>query len=154
MAWFLFKKLKDISQNSQNRRSGEKENRIYETYKIQWWHMDIIFMQMHLIWQRQKCVHILSIIMHWHTVNVYRDDVLTVHVSICLTKKQIISIHTQHPQYCFTFITPLRFVLTLVEFHWKTRKCVASVNNNFQQTNIQNIHQKRASYDGYNNTWF
>ena len=33
MAWFLFKKLKDISQNSQNRRSGEKENCIYETYK-------------------------------------------------------------------------------------------------------------------------
>ena len=33
MAWFLFKKLKDISQNSQNRRSGEQENCIYETYK-------------------------------------------------------------------------------------------------------------------------
>ena len=28
-----FKKLKDVSQNAQNRRSGEKENRIYETYK-------------------------------------------------------------------------------------------------------------------------
>ena len=27
------KKLKDIIQNAQNRRSGEKENRIYETYK-------------------------------------------------------------------------------------------------------------------------
>ena len=29
----LFKKLKDLRQNAQNRRSGEKENRIYETYK-------------------------------------------------------------------------------------------------------------------------
>ena len=29
------KKPKDISQNSQNRRTGEKENRKYETYKIQ-----------------------------------------------------------------------------------------------------------------------
>ena len=28
-----FKKLKDISQNSQNRRPGEKANGIYETYK-------------------------------------------------------------------------------------------------------------------------
>ena len=27
------KKLKDTIQNAQNRRSGEKENRIYETYK-------------------------------------------------------------------------------------------------------------------------
>ena len=33
MAWFLFKKLKDISQNDQNRRSGETENHIYKTYK-------------------------------------------------------------------------------------------------------------------------
>ena len=33
MVWYLFKKLKDISQNSQNRRSGEKSNRTYETYK-------------------------------------------------------------------------------------------------------------------------
>ena len=29
----VIKKLKDLSQNSQNRRSGEKENHIYETYK-------------------------------------------------------------------------------------------------------------------------
>ena len=27
------KKLKDITQNAQNRRSGEKENQIYETYR-------------------------------------------------------------------------------------------------------------------------
>ena len=28
-----FKKLKDLIQNTQNRRYGEKENNIYETYK-------------------------------------------------------------------------------------------------------------------------
>ena len=33
MARSLLKKLKDLSQNAQNRRSGGKANRIYETYK-------------------------------------------------------------------------------------------------------------------------
>ena len=32
-SYCYLKKLKDISQNAQNRRSGEKSNRIYETYK-------------------------------------------------------------------------------------------------------------------------
>ena len=30
---FILKKLKDQNQNAQKRRSGEKENCIYETYK-------------------------------------------------------------------------------------------------------------------------
>ena len=29
----IYKKIKGLSQNYQNRRSGKKENRIYETYK-------------------------------------------------------------------------------------------------------------------------
>ena len=33
MARWLFKKTKDLSQNDQSRRSGGKENCIYETYK-------------------------------------------------------------------------------------------------------------------------
>ena len=35
MSWrdHYLKKLKDLSQNSQNRRSGEKSNWLYETYK-------------------------------------------------------------------------------------------------------------------------
>ena len=33
MARSLFKKLKDLNQNYQNIRSGEKSNRIYKTYK-------------------------------------------------------------------------------------------------------------------------
>ena len=42
-------------------------------------------------------------IMHCNTGNMYFNAVLTVHVSIFLTKKQIISIQTQHPQYGFTW---------------------------------------------------
>ena len=33
MALLVFKKIKDKIQNAQNRRSGEKQIRIYETYK-------------------------------------------------------------------------------------------------------------------------
>ena len=53
----------------------------------------------------EQRVHIPSLIMHYHAGNVYWDDVLTVHVSIFLTKKQIIIIFTKHPQYGFPFIT-------------------------------------------------
>ena len=116
--------------------------------------MDVILMPNHIIWQRQQWVHILSLIMQCHTVNIYCDDVLTVHVSIFLTKKQIISIQTQHPQYGLTFITLLCIVLILIEFHWTTIKCVASVNKNHQQTNIQHVHQKRVSDGWDNNLWF
>ena len=76
--------------------------------------MGVIFMPNNLIWQTLKYVHIHSHIMHNHTGNVYYDAVMTVHVSIFLTKKQIISIHTQHPQLGFTFITSLRVVLLMV----------------------------------------
>ena len=79
--------------------------------------MDVIFMPKNLIWKRLQSVHILSLIMHCHTVNVYFYDVLTVHVSIFLTKKQIIIIEIQHPQHSSTFITSLRSVLIMVEFH-------------------------------------
>ena len=36
--------------------------------------------------------------MHIHTGTMYCDAVLTAHVSIFLTKKNIISIQTEHPQ--------------------------------------------------------
>ena len=61
--------------------------------------MDVIFMPEHLLWQRLQCVHIHSLIMHCHTVNVCCNAVINFHVSIFLTKKQIISIQTQQPQY-------------------------------------------------------
>ena len=70
---------------------------------------------------------------------------------ILLTKKLIISIQTQHPQYGFKFIISLRVVLIMVEFYLRTGKYVASVNTNLQQTNIKNIHHKRAIYDVDNN---
>ena len=73
--------------------------------KIQWVHMDVIFMPKHLICQSLQCTHILSLIMHCQTRNVWCDAVLTVHVSILPTKKYIISIHAQHHQYGFTFST-------------------------------------------------
>ena len=45
-------------------------------------------MPKHQIWQMLQCAHILSQIMHFHTENLYCDAVLTVLVSIFLTKKQ------------------------------------------------------------------
>ena len=63
----------------------------YITYiqliKIQWCHMGVIFMPMHLIWQRLQWAHILSMIMQFHTGNVYCGAMLNFHVSIFLTKK-------------------------------------------------------------------
>ena len=71
----------------------------------------------HPIWQRLQCVHIFSLIMYCHNGNFYCDYVLTVHVSVLLTKKQIIIIQTQHPQYGFKFIISLCVVLLMVELH-------------------------------------
>ena len=122
--------------------------------EIHWYHIDFIFMPKHQIWQRLPCVHIFSLIVHFHTGNMYFDAVLTVQVSIFLTKKQIISIQTQHHQLGWTFITSLRVVLLMVEFHWKTIKYVICVKNNLYQTNLQYIHQKRISYDGDRNFLF
>ena len=105
--------------------------------KIQWFHMDVIFMPKHLIWRRIQGVYIPSLIMHSHTGNVYCGVVLTVNISIFLTKKQITSFKKQHPQFGFTFITSLHVVLLMVEFHWKTKKYVTCVNKNFQQMYLQ-----------------
>ena len=41
----------------------------------------------HPIWHKIQCAHIFSLIMQCHTGNVYCRVVLTVHVSILLTKK-------------------------------------------------------------------
>ena len=64
-----------------------------------------------------KCAHILSLIMHFHTANVYCGAVPTVLVSILLTKKQLKNMNKQHPQLGFTFITSLDIVMLMVEFH-------------------------------------
>ena len=108
--------------------------------KIQCFHMDVIFMPKHLIWKRSQCVYILVMIMHCQPENVFCDSAINIHGSILLTKKQIISIHTQLPQYGFTYITSLRVVLLIVEFHWNTRKYAACVNRYLHQKIYKNIH--------------
>ena len=79
--------------------------------------MGVIFIPKHHIWQMQHCAHILSLGMHFHTGNVYCSAVLTVHVSIFLTNKQLKNMKNQHPQLGFTFTTSLHVVLLTVDFH-------------------------------------
>ena len=63
-------KLKYQIQNDQNRRSGKKENCIYETYK------NTVMPNGRHIYAKAfdvesiQCVHILRLIMHFHTENV------------------------------------------------------------------------------------
>ena len=99
--------------------------------------MDVIFIPNGMKCNKLQCVHILGLIMHYQTENVYCGVVLTFHISIFLTKKQIISIHTQHPQYGFTFITSYHVVLIMVEFHWKKNKYVTFVNKNLHQMDLE-----------------
>ena len=42
--------------------------------------MGVIFMPKHMVWQRQKCAHIHSQIMHYHTGNFYYGVAPSVHV--------------------------------------------------------------------------
>ena len=69
------------------------------------------------IWQMLPCAHILSLIIHFHTGNVYCDAVLNVLVSIFLTKKQLKNMKKQHPELGFTFITSSNVVIFMVDFH-------------------------------------
>ena len=105
--------------------------------KIQWCHMGVIFLPNNMIWQRQKCAHIHSLIVHFHTGNVYWGAVPTVHVAIFLTKKNIKNMKKHHPELGFTFITSLDGVLLMVEIHWKTKTYVTRVNKNLHQMNLQ-----------------
>ena len=50
------------------------------------------------------------------TMYTYTQSVTNFHVSIFLTKKQIIIIQKQHPQLGFTFITSLGVVLLMESF--------------------------------------
>ena len=80
-------------------------------------HMFVICMPNQLIGKRLQCAHILSLIMHFHTGNVYCGVVLNFHKSIFLTKKKIKNMRKQHPKLGFTFIASLDFVMPMVEFH-------------------------------------
>ena len=107
--------------------------------------MEVIFMPKNQIWQMLQCAHILSQSMNFHTGNVYRNDVLTVFVSILLTKKQLKIMNKLHPQLGFTFITSLDVVLFMVDFHWMTRTFVPCVNKNLHQINLQKYTPEKNS---------
>ena len=113
----MFEKLKDQSQNSQSRRSGEKAHHIYTTYKntvIP--HGSHIYAKASDISNATMCTYPQSdhALPHW---NVYCGAVLTVIVSIFLTKKQLKSMNKLYPRLGFTFITSLDVVLFMVYFH-------------------------------------
>ena len=79
--------------------------------------MGVIFIPNHLIWQMQQCAHILILIMHFHTRNVYFwccADCPCINLPDQETTKKM---KKQHPQLGFTFITALEVVLLMVEFH-------------------------------------
>ena len=105
--------------------------------KIQWCHIEFIFMPKHQIWKILQCAHILSLSIHFHTGNLYCDSVLNFLVSIFLTNKQLKNMKKQHPQLGFTFITSSEVVIFMVEFHWRTRTFVPCVNKNLHQINLQ-----------------
>ena len=105
-------KLKDISQNDQNRRSRETENSHIWTFKIQSCHMGVIFNPKNMKWQMQQCVITNSLIMRYHTGNVYWDFVPNVQALIFLTRKHMIIIPIPVLQFVFIFIIWLRVVKT------------------------------------------
>ena len=83
--------------------------------------MDVIFMPNHQIWKMLQCAHILSLIMHFYTGNVYCGAVLTVLVSIFLTKKQLKNMKKQHPQLGFTFtLLQIQTICTTLRCSLKT----------------------------------
>ena len=79
--------------------------------------MEVIIVPKHQICQMLQCAHILNLSMHCHTGNVYCGAVLTDHVSIFLTKKQLENMKKQNPQFGFTFTISLHVVPLMVEFH-------------------------------------
>ena len=131
------KKLKDQIQNSQNRRSGEKSNRVYESYKIQSFHIGVIFTSKHLIWQRQQYVRIHNQIMHFHTGNVSFNFVWNVQTLIFLTRKQIINITTKFHVYHLIARCSTHGRLPL------NKKRVTSVNMILIMNNPQNIYTRK-----------
>ena len=66
--------------------------------------MGVIFMTNNPIWQSKQCVHIHSMIMHYHTGNLYCDVFPNAQMLIFLTKKQMINIPTLDLQFDFTSI--------------------------------------------------
>ena len=110
-------KLKYQSQNAQSIKCGEKSHHIYETNKNTVMpHGRHIYDKAYNMEKAIMCTypHSGRALPHWKFL---LRCCANFHVSIFLTKNQIISIQKQHPQYGFTFITSLDVVLIIVEFH-------------------------------------
>ena len=105
--------------------------------KIQSCVMGVILMPKHITWQRQQCVLTNSLIMRYHTGNVYWDVLPNVLVLIFLTRKQMISIPTPVLHFVFTFMIWLHVLQNMAGFRYLTRKVVASVNRIMLQDNQQ-----------------
>ena len=79
--------------------------------------MAVILIPKHMMRKRLQYAHILSMIMHFHTVNVFCGVAMNVHISVLLNNKKFKNMKKQHPQLGFTLITFLDVVLLMVEFH-------------------------------------
>ena len=79
--------------------------------------MGVILMPKHLKLKMLQCAHILILIMHPHTGNVYCGAVPTVPKIILLTKKKLKNMKKKHPRLGCTFTTSLGVVLLMVELH-------------------------------------
>ena len=83
---------------------GGKQIAYMKYIKVQSSHMGVIFRPKHMTWQRQQCVHTHSLIMRYHTGNVYCDVVPNFQALIFLIRKEMISIPTPVLKFIFTFI--------------------------------------------------
>ena len=137
------KNIKYLSQNSQNRRSGEMANWIFETYKTIWWRMGVISMQQHLKWTWRQCVYIHHPNMHCHTGNVCCMVVPISQVLIFQSKNHIGIITTHLLKDVFIFITQLHVVQCMENSHWTKRKCVAWIYNIHLLLHFKNYTQEK-----------
>ena len=107
---FYLKKLKDISQKSQNIKYGETTNHLFRTYKTLTCNMQIISMKKHMAWEWKQCAHINHPNMDYHNGNVSCVVVLIYHILIFHAMNQIGIIPTHLLQYGLMFITQLHVV--------------------------------------------
>ena len=83
------KHINDRIHNAKIRRSSELSSRLFETYKMLYDLMDVIFKIMLQIWLRQKCFPVSHNIMGYHTGNVYYAVVRNSPVFVYLVRRQI-----------------------------------------------------------------
>ena len=84
-----------------------------------------------------QCAHILSMIMHLHTGNMYFGVVLTFHVSISLTKKQIKQYEETTPSIRFHVYHIIARCTAHGRILLKDKKYFTCVNKNLHQTNLE-----------------